>query len=115
MASMGYTEETLTKDIKTELKEILKLLPPVNNAVFKYLIRFFIDIIEHVEYNKMGTVNIITCVAPSLQCAPGLIKFCMEDYSYFFEDAPQKAYVPTSSAPRQKPPPPTSKKEEEKE
>jgi len=118
MAQMGYTEEKLEQEVKVELREVLKGIAPVNAAVFKYLIKFFVEVVQHQEYNKMSLVNVITCTAPSLQCAPGLLKFCIDDYPFFFEGAPIKSspiVAPpkeqsTKDAPSKKPPPPSSER-----
>jgi len=82
--SAQISTELLLDSIKMELVELLPTVPNENYVVFKTLISFLIKVSEHSAKSKMNVTNILTCLTPSLRITPGIIKFCIEDFNFFF-------------------------------
>jgi len=80
----NISEELLHDSIRGELKNLLSEMPKVNCETLKILAHFFEMVTQHSAKNKMNLHNILTCFVPSLDCPPGLLKYCVEDYEIIF-------------------------------
>jgi len=66
------------------MKSALETMPEINLAVLKKMMRLLAELKQYSSENKMNTDNIISNTAGSLRCCPKIIKYCIENYEFFF-------------------------------
>jgi len=84
LITANISSDLLFDSIKMELSDLLRKLPEPNFQIIRELVKFLVLIVQNSNKNKMNVSNVLTCLTPSLRITPGVIKFCMEDYDFFF-------------------------------